>query len=177
MSRGGGTSRSHRRPEGLLPVSFVASFTPRNDAAGGAGACSAFASRRLERTPSSRSRAADSQHVALDDCDASGEVVDVVVIHERLHHADHGWHALVIGSHHDDPRMRAGRVGTHVAEAAIQSDQQSPFADRREQDCGGSSRPPSDSSSTVCTSWSRERRKPATAPGMFSSSLIFNDHP
>lgn len=73
--------------------------------------------------------AADSQHVALNDGDATSETLDVVMVNECLHYRDHRRHALVVGPHHDDPGMRARWVGAHVAEAAIQGDQQSPLAD------------------------------------------------
>ena len=46
----------------------------------------------------SRLRSANSQNVALNDWDTSGEGREIMMIQERLNHGDDAWYALVLGT-------------------------------------------------------------------------------
>ena len=54
----------------------------------------------VKRSLVSRSRfwPTDSQNVALNDCDASDEGREIMMVQERLNHGDDAWYALVLGT-------------------------------------------------------------------------------
>ena len=46
----------------------------------------------------SRFWSTNSHHVALNDCDATGEGSEIMMVQERLNHGDDAWYALVLGT-------------------------------------------------------------------------------